>query len=47
VVAIILQVFYNYLLSKIDSLVNDMENASISMIDILVKHRVATPTLKS
>jgi biopolymer transport protein ExbB len=47
VVAIILQVFYNYLLSKIDSLVNDMENASISMIDILIKHRVATPSMKA
>ncbi len=41
IVAIILQIFYNYLLAKIDSLVNDMENASISMIDILIKHKVA------
>ena len=41
IVAIILQVFYNYLLAKIDSLVNDMEDASISMIDILIKHKVA------
>jgi len=38
VVAIILQMFYNYLLSKIDSLVIAMEDASISLIDILVKH---------
>lgn len=38
VVAIILQVFYNYLVAKIDSLVNNMEDASISLIDILVKH---------
>ena len=36
-VAIILQVFYNYLVSKIDSLVADMENSSISLIDLLVK----------
>lgn len=35
IVAIILQVFYNYLVSKIDSLVNQMEDASISLIDIL------------
>jgi len=35
IVAIILQVFYNYLLSKIDSLVNDMEDSSISFMDIL------------
>ncbi len=38
IVAIILQIFYNYIIAKVDSLVNDMENASISLIDILVKH---------
>jgi len=38
VVAIILQVFYNYIISKIDSIVNSMEDASISLIDLLVKH---------
>jgi biopolymer transport protein ExbB len=38
-VAIILQVFYNYLVSKIDSLVNEMEDSSISLIDLLVKHK--------
>jgi biopolymer transport protein ExbB len=38
VVAIILQIFYNYILSKIDSLVNDMEDSSISLLDIIVKH---------
>ncbi|MCF8331746.1 MAG: MotA/TolQ/ExbB proton channel family protein [Bacteroidales bacterium] len=37
IVAIILQIFYNYLVSKVDSLVNDMENSTISFIDILVK----------
>jgi biopolymer transport protein ExbB len=41
VVAIILQVFYNYLLAKIDSVVNDMEDASISLIDVLIKHNSA------
>ena len=40
IVAIILQLFYNYLVSKIDSLVNDMEDASISLVDVLVKHKV-------
>ncbi len=40
VVAMILQVFYNYCLSKIDSIINDMEDASISLIDILVKHNL-------
>ncbi len=38
VVAIILQIFYNYIVSKIDSIVNEMEDASISLIDVLVKH---------
>jgi len=38
IVAVILQVFYNYLVSKVDSLVNSMEDASISLIDILVKY---------
>ena len=36
IVAIILQIFYNYIVSKIDSIVNDMEDASITLIDILV-----------
>jgi biopolymer transport protein ExbB len=40
IVAMILQVFYNYLVSKIDSLVMDMEDASISLIDILVKYNL-------
>ncbi len=38
IAAMILQVFYNYLLSKIDSIVNNMEDASISLIDILVRY---------
>lgn len=38
IVAMILQVFYNYLISKVDSLVNSMEDASISLIDLLVKY---------
>ena len=42
IVAIILQIFYNYIVSKIDSLVNQMEDASISLIDILVKHEVSS-----
>ena len=40
IVAIILQLFYNYLVSKIDSIVNRMEEASISLVDILVKNKV-------
>lgn len=38
VVAMILQVFYNYCLAKISSIVNDMEDASISLVDIIVKY---------
>jgi len=40
IVAVILQVFYNYIVSKIDGIVNDMEDASISLIDILVKYNL-------
>ncbi|RLD40851.1 MAG: MotA/TolQ/ExbB proton channel family protein, partial [Bacteroidetes bacterium] len=39
IVAIILQMFYNYLISKIDSLVNDMEDSSISFLDILADNK--------
>jgi biopolymer transport protein ExbB len=42
VVGMVLQVFYNYLVSKIDSLVNGMEDASISLVDILVKHKLVS-----
>lgn len=41
IVGMILQILYNYLVSKVDSLVNAMEDASISLIDILVKHKIA------
>ena len=40
IVAVILQLFYNYNVAKIDSLVNQMEDASISFIDLLVKHNL-------
>lgn len=39
ITAIILQVFYNYLLSKVENLVNSMEDATISFMDILVKNK--------
>lgn len=41
VVAIILQIFYNYIVSRVDALVNQMEDASISFVDMLTKHNVA------
>ena len=40
IVAMILQVFYNYFLVKIDSITNNMEDASISLMDLLVKHNL-------
>jgi biopolymer transport protein ExbB len=40
IVAIILQVFYNSIVAKIDSIVNKMEDASISLIDLLVRHNL-------
>ena len=39
IVAVILQLFYNYILSQIDSLTIEMEDASISLIDVLVKYQ--------
>lgn len=40
IAAIFLQIFYNYITSKIDSLVNEMEDASISLVDMMLKHKV-------
>ncbi len=40
IVAIILQIFYNYCVAKIDSIINNMEDASISLLDLLVKHNM-------
>ncbi len=40
IVAMILQIFYNYIVAKIDSIVNTMEDASISFVDILVKNKI-------
>lgn len=39
IVAIILQVFYNYIISKVDGIVNKMEDASISLVDMLYKYK--------
>ena len=38
IAAIILQIFFNFIASKIEGIVNDMENASISFMDILAKY---------
>jgi len=38
----VLQVFYNYILSKIDGLVNEMEDSSISLVDMMLKYKTTT-----
>ena len=38
IVAMILQVFYNYILAKIESITIDMEDSSISLIDVLTAY---------
>lgn len=40
VVALILQVFYNYILSKVEGLLNKMEDASISLLDMIIKYNL-------
>lgn len=40
VVAIILQIFYNYILSKIEHLTSQMEESAISLLDIIMKHKL-------
>jgi biopolymer transport protein ExbB len=39
IVAVILQVFYNYIVSKIDGIVNSMEDSAISFMDLLIKYQ--------
>ena len=39
IAAVILQLFYNYVVAKIDTLVNTMEDASISLVDILSAYK--------
>ena len=41
IIAIILQVFYNYILSLIEGLVNEMEDSSISLLDLVVEYDAA------
>ena len=40
IVAIILQIFYNYIISKIDGIVNKMEDASIALVDVMASNNV-------
>ncbi len=39
ITAVILQIFYNYIVAKIDTMVNAMEDATISFMDILIKDK--------
>ena len=45
IAAIILQVFYNYCVSKIDRITADMEEASVELIDSLAMMSVGRPAL--
>ena len=40
IVALILQIFYNYLLSKLEGILNKMEDASITLVDMVLKYYV-------
>ena len=40
IVALILQVFYNYILSKIEHLTSQMEESAITLLDIIMKHKL-------
>lgn len=39
IVALILQVFYNYILSKIEHIASQMEESAITLMDIIAKHK--------
>lgn len=40
IVALILQLFYNYILAKIESLTSDMEDSSITLLDLVIKYNL-------
>ena len=40
IVALVLQVFYNFILTKIESIVADMEDSSITLLDLLTKYNL-------
>lgn len=40
IAAIILQIFYNYIVSKVDSITNKMEDASIGLVEVMSRNRV-------
>lgn len=40
IVALVLQIFYNYILSKVEALNTDMEDSSVSLLDIIMKYNL-------
>ena len=40
IVALVLQIFYNFILSKIEHLTSQMEESAISLLDIIMKHKL-------
>ena len=40
IVALILQVFYNYILSKIEGITSQMEDSSITLLDMIMKYNL-------
>ena len=39
IVALILQVFYNYILSKVEHLTSQMEESAVTLMDIIAKNK--------
>ena len=40
IVALVLQVFYNYILSKIEAITSEMEDSSITLLDVIMKYNL-------
>ena len=40
IVALVLQVFYNYILAKIEAITSEMEDSSITLLDIIMKYNL-------
>jgi biopolymer transport protein ExbB len=40
IVALVLQVFYNYILAKIEEITSQMEDSSITLLDIIMKYNL-------
>ena len=40
IVALVLQLFYNYILTKIEALTNEMEDSSVTLLDLVIKYNL-------